>query len=117
MTDPRAFDTLDQMAESAQLALGYVEGMDLASFRADRRTQQAVVLNLLVIGEAASRFAQDFPELAAQAGEIPWRSMRGMRNRIAHGYYTVDVDLVWRTTMESLPTLIDQVRRLRGALS
>lgn len=117
MTDPRALDALDQMLDAARQALAYVGGSNLDQFRVDRRTQQAVTLNLLIIGETAARFAQIFPQLAAGAPDVPWQSMRGMRNRIAHGYYSVDIDLVWRTTVDSLPRLIEAIARLRSTLA
>ena len=98
-------DFLDHIAEASRLALGYVAGMSKESFLKDRRTQQAVVLNLMVIGEAAARIATEHKEFAAAHSQIPWAQMRGMRNRMAHGYFAVDLHIVWDTVQSSLPSL------------
>ena len=79
-------DYLQHMLEAARLAQNYVNGMSRADFLTDRRTQQAVVLNLITIGEVAARLLSEYPEIVAGAPNIPWRRMRGMRNRMAHGY-------------------------------
>jgi uncharacterized protein with HEPN domain len=82
-----------------------VAGTSRESFLKDRRTQQAVVLNLMTIGEAAARIANDHKEFAAAHPDIPWAQMRGMRNRMAHGYFDIDLDIVWQTVQSSLPAL------------
>lgn len=79
--------------------------MSKESFLEDRRTQQAAVLNLMVIGEAAARIVNEHKEFAATHSEIPWAQMRGMRNRMAHGYFAVDLNIVWDTVQSSLPGL------------
>ena len=77
----RLADFLDHIAEAARLAREYVGGMSQESFLQDRRTQQAVVLNLMTIGEAAARIANEHKDFATAHPEIPWAQMRGMRNR------------------------------------
>lgn len=67
--------------------------------------RQAVVLNLLTIGEAAGRIVNECKEFATAHPEIPWAQMRGMRNRMAHGYFDVDLNIVWDTVQSSLPDL------------
>lgn len=98
-------DFLDHIAEASRLARDYVAGMSKDSFLKDRRTQQAVVLNLMVIGEAAARITTEHKEFAATHSQIPWAQMRGMRNRMAHGYFTLDLHIVWDTVQSSLPSL------------
>lgn len=98
-------DFLDHIAEASQLARDYVAGMSKESFLKDRRTQQAVVLNLMTIGEAAASVVNEHKEFAAAYSQIPWAQMRGMRNRMAHGYFAVDLHIVWDTVHTSLPNL------------
>ena len=105
MSIPAADELLAHMLEAATQATDYVEGMDRADFFADKRTQQAVILNLIVLGEAATKLMDRHPETAAAHPEIAWRSMRGMRNRIAHGYYDIDLEVVWETVANALPEL------------
>ena len=108
----RHLDYMDHMVEAIDLALGYVDGMDKATFLDDRRTQQAVIMNILVIGEAATRMAEKYPEFAQQHSHIPWGSMRGMRNRLAHDYFDIDLDVVWETLRKDLPDLRDGLAKI-----
>lgn len=112
MTEDRLADYLGHMRRAAVDACGYVEDMSLDEFQADRRTQQAVVMNLVILGEAATRVMDQFPIFAEAHPEVPWRSMRGMRNRIAHGYFEVDFGVVWDTVRGALPELLGQLDRL-----
>lgn len=84
-------------------------------FLADIRTQQAVILNLMVIGEAATKLLQRYPSFAEQHARIPWRSMKGMRNRIAHGYFEIDLDVVWDAVQSALPALRAQIPTVLAA--
>ena len=106
---------IEQMGEAAGNACGFIEGMDFAAFEGDKRTQQAVVLNLLLIGEAAARIVESVPTFVAAHPEIPWASMRGMRNRIAHGYFELDIKVVWDTVGSALPALSRQLPGLLRA--
>ena len=106
MNESRLVDYLDHIAQAAQQACGYIEGMDKQAFLADRRTQQAVILNLIVIGEAATRLLQGHDAFVDRHPQIPWRSMKGMRNRIAHGYFDINLDVVWETVQTALPELL-----------
>ena len=114
MTDNRLADYLDHMRQAATDACGFVEGMDKAAFLQDKRTQQAVVMSLIVLGEAATKVMERHEMFAEAHGNIPWRSMRGMRNRIAHGYFDIDLEVVWDTIKAALPALQAQLADLEG---
>lgn len=101
-----------QMLEAATTATAYVEGYDKSDFLNDKRTQQAVVLNILIMGEIATKIAQNHENFAAANTGVPWNSMRNMRNRIAHGYYEIDFEVVWDTASLSLPPLIKALKAL-----
>lgn len=115
MTESRLADYLDHLRQAAQEACGFAQGLDKDAFAADRRTQQAIIMNLVIIGEAATKIMDDHPAFAEAHPEIPWRSMRGMRNRIAHGYFDINLDLVWETVQTSLPALLKQLAAARPA--
>ena len=117
MNERRAADYVRHMLEAAQLACSYVKGFDQSAFIGDRRTQQAVILNLVVIGEAATKLAAEELELVHRFPELPWKNMRGMRNRIAHGYFDIDLTIVWQTVQTGLPTLIEQLTAIHDALA
>ena len=105
----RQFDYVEHMLEAIRLVRGYVEGMSREDFFADKKTQQAVVLNILILGEAATQVGSEYPEWAEQHPEVPWRSMRGMRNRLAHGYFDINLDVVWDTAQLSLAELEEKL--------
>lgn len=104
--EDRLSDYLNQMKQGSTDALAFVEGMDKDEFMADLRTQRAVVMSLMIVGEAASRIVLDYPDFANTNAEVPWRGIRGMRNRIAHGYFEIDLGIVWQTVQAELPPLI-----------
>ena len=105
MTSSRLPDYLAHMRQAIADAQSFTEGMAQPDFEQDKRTQQAVVMSLIVLGEAATKVMDKHPEFAAQHAEIPWHNMRGMRNRIAHGYFDIDLRVVWDTLQTALPTL------------
>lgn len=113
----RVSDYLDHMIEAISLARSYVAEYSKSEFQADRRTQQAVVLNLITLGEIAARLINEHPEFVTKQPNIPWRQMRGMRNRMAHGYFDIDLDIVWDTIGTSLPSLQATLETARAELS
>lgn len=108
----RLGDYLAHIHQAASEALIFTEELSRAEFLADRRTQQAVIMNLIIIGEAATKVLDGFGPFAEAHPEIPWRSMRGMRNRIAHGYFEIDLDVVWDTVQSALPALLEDIAPL-----
>jgi len=115
MNESRLPDYLDHMAQAAADACGFVEGWAKDDFLADKRTQQAVVMSVVIMGEAATKVMESHPEFAQAHPQVPWRSMRGMRNRIAHGYFDINLDVVWDTVQTALPALLAQLPALRQA--
>jgi uncharacterized protein with HEPN domain len=97
------------MVQAAERALGYVKGLTFEQFSADPKTIDAVSYAIVVIGEAASALKDMGPELAP---ELPWADIRGMRNRVAHEYFGVDVKVLWETVREDLPSLLVALRTL-----
>jgi len=72
-------------------------------------TQKALVMSLIVFGEAATRIMDQHPAFAELHPGVPWRSMRGMRNRIAHGYFDINLEVVWDTVQSALPDLLNRL--------
>ena len=94
---------LRDILDSAMAIRAYLEGVDRAGFMVNMEKQDAVLRRFEIIGEAASRLA---PESQAMFPNVPFRSMRGMRNIIAHDYGDVDLVQVWNTATSDLPNLI-----------
>lgn len=112
MSENRLPDYLDHMQGAAADARTFVQGMTQAEFRQDRRTQQAVLMSLVILGEAATKIMDGFPQFTQAHAQVPWHNMRGMRNRMAHGYFDIDLDVVWNTVQTGLPRLLEQLRAL-----
>ena len=112
----RLVDYLGHMLDAIELVRRYTDGMKKQNFIDDKKTQQAVILNILVIGEAATKICIEHPGFVAEHAQVPWDKMRGMRNRMAHGYFEINLDIVWGTVQESLPILQHQLIDLRQHL-
>lgn len=109
----RYTDYLEHIINAISLARNHIEALSKNDFLADKKTQQAVILNIIVIGEAATQIADEYPEFTAAHPEVPWKQMRGMRNRMAHGYFEINLDVVWDTVQLSLPELEQQILRIQ----
>lgn len=106
MTLNRLDDYLGHIRQAATDACDFVDGLTKEEWLVDRRTQQAVIMSLVIVGEAATKIVDAYPDFAARHAEVPWRSMRGMRNRIAHGYFDINLEVVWETVRVALPDLL-----------
>ncbi len=110
MSVPAAEELLGHLRDAAVQAVTYIDGLAKEDFLADKRTQQAVILNIIILGEAATKLMDNYPEVVSAMPDIEWRSMRGMRNRIAHGYYDINLDVVWETVSSALPELVERLK-------
>ncbi len=102
--DPALY--IEQIIDAARKAMTFVEGMSEADFLQDSRTQQAVAMSLIIIGENGKRLLRNTPEFVAQCSDVPWLSMASMRDRIAHGYETLHFPIIWQTVRDDLPPLL-----------
>lgn len=113
MTENRLPDYLDHIQQAAMDASSFVDGISKGEFLADKRTQQAVIMSIIIIGEAATKVMDRYGDFASAHPDVPWRSIRGMRNRIAHGYFDINLDVVWDTVQTALPELLKQLSSVR----
>ena len=103
MPDEKQTGLLRDILDSALIIRTYLDGVSREAFMASLEKQDAVLRRFEIIGEAASRLA---PETQSIFPNLPFRSMRGMRNIIAHDYGDVDIDQVWKTATTDLHELI-----------
>jgi uncharacterized protein with HEPN domain len=102
---------VNDLVAAAERALGYVEGRSFEQFSVDRRTVDAVSYAIVVIGEAAKAIPE---RVTSATPEIPWADIRGMRNRVTHEYFGIDVTVLWQTVREDLPALLESLRALQA---
>lgn len=113
MIENRLTDYLDHIQQAAADARSFVENLNKEDFLTDKRTQQAVIMTLIIIGEAATKVMDGYAEFSQAHPEVPWRSMRNMRNRMTHGYFDINLDVVWETVEEWLPELLKALPAVR----
>ncbi|PIZ47825.1 hypothetical protein CO180_03155 [candidate division WWE3 bacterium CG_4_9_14_3_um_filter_41_6] len=87
----------------------YLEGLNEAEFRQNRLVQDAVVRQLELIGEACSNLEENFRN---SHPNIPWMQIIGMRNKLAHEYWDIDLGLIWQTAVSDAPQLKRQLLEL-----
>lgn len=100
---------LDDIVTAAGAIHLYTAGYDFEHFAADARTFDAVLHNLVVIGEAASKLPQ---EVQAQAPAVEWRKIVALRNIVVHEYFGINPVIVWDVVVNKLPGLVDACRDL-----
>lgn len=83
-------------------------------FFADKKTQDAILRKLEIVGEATKRLSA---ELKSEHPSIPWRQVAGMRDKLIHDYFGVDLTLVWNVVSQVLPGFEDQIRQILTNLS
>ena len=111
----RVGDYLAHIVEAIDRIDRYVDDMEELTFLSDEKTQDAVVRNFEILGEAANNIEKQHPAYAQVHADVPWALMYTMRNRVAHGYFKVDYELVWKTIHADLPELRAQVAALIDA--
>lgn len=97
------------MLLSARDALSFTEGMSFDDFVLDRRTQLSVLKSVEIVGEAAAQVSED---VTRANPDIPWREIVGMRNRLVHVYFDIDLPLVWDPVRHDIPDLIGRLEPL-----
>lgn len=102
-------DYLNDIIESISDIREFTKGMTYEGFTKDKKTIKAVVRSLEIIGEAANKIPQHIVE---SYSEIPWQEIIGMRNKIIHEYFGIDLDIVWQSIEEDLVPLEITVKKM-----
>jgi uncharacterized protein with HEPN domain len=100
---------VQHMMDAAHQAVKFTSGRSRADLDADPMLTLALTRLLEILGEAAKHVS---PAARALAPEVPWRQITGTRDRIAHGYFDINLDVVWRIITAELPALLPELERL-----
>ena len=95
---------LRHMLDAARETLEFTQGLTRADLDRDRKLVLALVKAIEIIGEAACQVSQAGRD---QAPDIPWEDMTGMRHRLVHAYFDINLDILWQTVQEDIPALIN----------
>ena len=108
--DPRV--RIAHILDSVDAVETYLAGTTEDSVAKDVKTRDAVTRRLEIIGEAVKSLDTLAPELLASHPEVPWKNIKGMREKLAHDYDTISVPILWNTATQELPLLREAVRKL-----
>jgi len=101
------------MSEAIDRIDTFTEGFDFETFVNDQKTQQAVIRNVEIIGEAANNLDERTFQIGKERYRIPWRDIIDFRNKVTHDYFGIIMDEVWYVVTEELPSLKQQVKQLK----
>lgn len=100
---------LRHMLDAALEAESFIEGKNRSDLSNDRKLELALVKCVEIIGEAASSVSKETRDNFPQ---IPWPDIIGMRNRLIHAYFEINLDILWNTLTDDLPPLIDEIKKI-----
>lgn len=106
-------DYLEHIQEAIDKINRYAANENEAEFMASDIIQDAVIRNLEIIGEAVTKLS---PELKSKHNDVRWGEISGMRNRLVHGYFTVNLQIVWDTVEKVLPEFLAKVMDIQSEL-
>ena len=100
---------LRHMLDAAQEAVSFIQGKQRSDLYSDRKLALSLVRLIEIIGEAATQITKEFQQAHPN---VPWPLIVGMRNRLIHAYFDIDLDRVWDTITDDLPPLIHQLENI-----
>ncbi|MCL5062968.1 MAG: DUF86 domain-containing protein [Nitrospirae bacterium] len=105
----RDTDFLTDVIEAAERSLQYTKGLTRKKFMSDKKSQDAVVRNLEIIGEATKNLSNS---LKTKYPAIPWKNIAGLRDKLIHFYFGIDYNIVWNIVRKELPKIGKQLREI-----
>ncbi len=112
MGEKDAFVYINHIVDAMEMIKEYMRHMKKEEFLHDKKTQDAVMRELTVIGEATALLGNAFKN---KYSDVPWTRMKGTRNRVVHGYFSVDLNILWDITSKDLPELKKKLEDLKEA--
>jgi len=98
---------LSQMLDSISKIESFTAGMDRDSFGKDQKTQSAVIMQLMLVGEISKKISDKIKDSI----NLPWKEIAGFRDKAIHDYFEVDIDIVWNTVLTDVPVLKKELKK------
>ncbi len=102
---------LRHMLDAAREAMAFASGKSRSDLENDRMLVLALVKDVEIIGEAAYQIS---PQARERLPDIPWEDIIGMRHRLVHAYFDINLDILWKTVQQDLPSLVEALERAVG---
>ncbi|MBD3253525.1 MAG: DUF86 domain-containing protein [Candidatus Lokiarchaeota archaeon] len=103
-------DYIDDMLDAISKIQKFLSDFDFETFSKDDKTQFAVIRALEIIGEASKKIPN---HIKISYSDIPWREISGMRDKLIHDYFGVDIDVVWKTAVEDIPSVLHSLNQIK----
>ena len=107
-------DLLDDILICMEKIHTYINGLTYDQFENDFKTQDAIIRNIEVIGEAVKQLCDT---IRAKHRNIPWKEMAGTRDRLIHGYFGVNIDIIWEIATIDIPKLKSEIKRIKQEIN
>lgn len=111
-SEPRLLDYLSHIKQAIDNINNDTSELDFIEFEQNPTIQRSVIFSFIIIGEASTKISQKYPSFIEDNPHIAWQAMKGMRNHLAHGYFSINLKVLWRTISIELPTLATQINTL-----
>lgn len=103
-------DYIDDMLDAISKIEKFLSDFDFETFSKDDKTQFAVIRALEIIGEASKKIPNN---IKISYSNVPWREISGMRDKLIHDYFGVDIDVVWKTAVEDIPSVLNSLNQIK----
>ncbi len=109
MSERNDIDLIRDIAESVARISLYTLNMEYEEFRKDKKTQDAVIRNIEIMGEATKKLSED---MRKDYPNIPWKNIAGTRDKLIHNYFGVNIDIIWSIVQIEIPSLLPKIERI-----
>ena len=106
-------DYIQDILDSIQDIENFIQDMSFADFKDDRKTTNAVVRSIEIIGEASKKIPKSLRDLSP---EIPWKKMTGMRDKLTHAYFGIDLEIIWKVASEEIKQIKPGILKIQNSL-
>jgi uncharacterized protein with HEPN domain len=113
MSERKDVDLIQDIVESMSRIIFYMRNMEYDEFKKDKKTQDAVIRNIEIMGEATKALSEKVRKANAN---IPWKNIAGTRDKLIHNYFGVNIDIIWNIVQDEIPSLLPEIERIHQDL-